>query len=80
MGSEERGRTSYVDLLISTLTEHEKTLSSLIDRLEKVEGLLAEEAGAKAAAAPGSDTLVYMRIKLNRPVDEAVKIIESLKE
>jgi hypothetical protein len=79
MSTEERGRTSYVDLLISTLTEHEKTLSRLIDRLEKVEGLLAEEAGAKAAAL-GSDTLVYMKVKLNRPVDEAVKIIESLKE
>ena len=34
MNSEDRGRSNYLDLLITTLMEHEKNLDSLIERLE----------------------------------------------
>ena len=81
MSSEERGRTSYVDLLITTLLEHEKTMSSLIDRLEKtVKDLSNAKKEKSETAASNLDTLVYMKIKTGRPIDETVKIIESLKE
>jgi len=36
MSAEERGRSSYLDLLITTLAEHEKTLDSLVNKLEKI--------------------------------------------
>lgn len=35
MSAEGRGRTSYLDLLITTLMEHEKNLDRLVERLEK---------------------------------------------
>lgn len=72
---ERRGRSSYLDLLISTLMEHEKDMHSLVERVQKIAKDLStiyEEAG--------STTLIYMKIKTDRPIDEIVKIIESLKE
>jgi hypothetical protein len=36
MNSEDIGRSNYLDLLITTLLEHEKNLDSLIERLEKL--------------------------------------------
>ena len=36
-----RGRTSYLDLLVTTLTEQEKTLSALVDKLEKIANKLS---------------------------------------
>ncbi len=94
MSAEERGRSSYLDLLINTLMEHEKNMDSLVERLEKIAKELAvnhEEAGLKAqkeiakkerdkTVESDLDTVVYMRIKIGRPIDETVKIIEALKE
>jgi len=94
MTAEERGRSSYLDLLITTLMEHEKNMDGLVERLEKIAKELAvnyEEAGLKAqkeiakkerdkTVESDLDTVVYMRIKIGRPIDETVKIIESLKE
>jgi len=94
MSSEERGRASYLDLLITTLMEHEKNLDSLVERLERLcENFQNTYEGASAKAKepaalkekgetipPEQDTVVYMKLKLRREIDEAVKIIESLKE
>jgi len=94
MSAEERGRSSYLDLLITTLMEHEKNMDGLVERLEKIAKELTvsyEEAGLKAqkeiakkerdkTVESDLDTVVYMRIKIGRPIDETVKIIESLKE
>ena len=94
MTAEERGRSSYLDLLITTLMEHEKNMDGLVERLEKIAKELTvsyEEAGLKAqkeiakkerdkTVESDLDTVVYMRIKIGRPIDETVKIIESLKE
>jgi predicted RNA-binding protein YlqC (UPF0109 family) len=94
MSSEERGRSSYLDLLITTLMEHEKNLDALVGKIGQIyENLRAvyEEAGSKqrkvvsvrrkgkkAEAEP--DTLVYMKINLDRELDDIIRIIESLKE
>jgi len=94
MSAEERGRSSYLDLLITTLMEHEKNMDGLVERLEKIAKELTvsyEEPGLKAqkeiakkerdkTVESDLDTVVYMRIKIGRPIDETVKIIESLKE
>jgi hypothetical protein len=94
MSTEERGRSSYMDLLITTLTKHEKNLDSLSERLEKVhEDLSAiyKEAGSKTrkkiatnekgkTSSSDADTLIYLKIGADRPLDEIVKIIESLKK
>ena len=94
MSTEERGRSSYLDLLITALTKHEKNLDRLSERLEKVhEDLSAvdKEAGSESrkkiatnekgkTSSYDSDTLIYLKIGANRPLNEIVKIIESLKE
>ncbi|MBS7614463.1 hypothetical protein KEJ18_01830 [Candidatus Bathyarchaeota archaeon] len=97
MSSEERGRSSYLDLLITTLMEHEKNLDALIEKFEKLcENLQAvyKEAGkakktdAKATSleektdlpSGNQDTLVYLKVKINRPIDEVIRILETLKE
>ena len=97
MSSEERGRSSYLDLLITTLMEHEKNLDALIEKIEKIyEDLRSvyEEASKtkktvaeastleeKAETTPGEpDTMVYLKVRINRPIDEVVKIIETLKK
>jgi hypothetical protein len=36
MNSEDGGRSNYLDLLITTLMEHEKNLDGLIERLENL--------------------------------------------
>jgi hypothetical protein len=99
MSSEERGRSSYLDLLITTLMEHEKNLDALVEKIEKISEDLRgiyEETGSKPEkgvavkasilkekikTAPSEpDTLVYMKIRLDRAIDDVVRIIETLKE
>ncbi|MEM2130260.1 MAG: hypothetical protein QXZ70_06650 [Candidatus Bathyarchaeia archaeon] len=97
MSSEERGRSSYLDLLITTLMEHEKNLDALIEKLEKIcDNLQAiykeasktrktdtEAASLKKKTDPSSgdaDSIVYVKIKIDRPIDEIVRILETLKE
>jgi len=95
MSSEERGRASYLDLLINTLMEHEKNLDRLIERLERIyENLqeiyekrgetedqerLALEEKRKPPSSEES-ALIYMKLKLGREIEDIIKIIESLKE
>ncbi len=95
MSSEERGRASYLDLLINTLMEHEKNLDKLIERLEKIYENLQEiserreEAEAREKPVPEEKAkpvsseqpaLIYMKLKLGREIEDIIKIIESLKE
>jgi len=94
MSEEDRGRSSYLDLLITTLMEHEKSLDVAIEKLEKIcEEILAisEETAPKTrknAARKGKpevvpsalDTVVYMKIRIDRPIEETIRLIESLKE
>ena len=95
MSSEERGRASYLDLLINTLMEHEKNLDKLINKLERIyenlqevyekrgetetrEKPTLEEERKPASSEPC--TLIYMKLKLGREIEDIIKIIESLKE
>ncbi len=101
MSSEERGRSSYLDLLITTLMEHEKNLDAIVEKMEKMMEELKKirsepsskpekTVGAKistikekaksGSSESGSDSLVYMKIKLDRSIDDIIKIIEALKE
>ena len=88
---EEDGRRSYGDLLISVLKEHEKALDEIVERIENASKRLLEAIqrtepaekkiyGAAAQASNGSETLVYLKIRTNRPVDEIIKILNALKE
>ncbi|RJS88117.1 hypothetical protein CW705_09525 [Candidatus Bathyarchaeota archaeon] len=95
MSSEDRGRASYLDLLINTLMEHEKNLDRLIERLEKIYENLQEiyekreeaetpkrQAPQEIVKSPSSEqpSLIYMKLKLGREIEDIIKIIESLKE
>ncbi len=97
MSSEERGRSSYLDLLITTLMEHEKNLDALIEKLEKIcdnlqliykessktkkTDMEASYSKKKADSSSGEpDTLVYLKVKIDRPIDEVIRILETLKE
>ncbi|MFQ6095398.1 MAG: hypothetical protein ACE5NN_04580 [Candidatus Bathyarchaeia archaeon] len=86
-----RAQYEYLDLLATTLTEHEKTLDKLIERLEKISRNLAQlgqvteleeqvKPEVTAGKPEGLETLTYIKIKLNRPVKEFTQILESLKE
>jgi len=95
MSSEDKGRASYLDLLINTLMEHEKNLDRLIERLEKIyenlqeihekrEKIETQESPIlKEKEKPQSseqDALIYMKLKLGRKTEDIIRIIESLKE
>lgn len=88
--SEDRARYAYLDLLAGTLTEHEKNLDRLIARLEEIsehlsrlgrKGKAVKPAEAERAVSErAAETLVYMKLKIDRPVEELKAIIDSLKE
>jgi glycine cleavage system protein P-like pyridoxal-binding family len=101
MSSEERGRSSYLDLLITTLMEHEKNLDAIVEKMEKITEELKtirsepsskpektvdvkvsaiKEKAKKGSSESEPDSLVYMKIKLDRSIDDLIKIIEALKE
>lgn len=77
-------------MLAGTLTEHEKTLDRLIGRLEEISVGLSElrrrerpvklTEGERSAPTESGETLVYMKLKINRPAEELKAILDSLKE
>lgn len=88
---DKRAQFAYLDLLATTLTEHEKTLGKLIDRLEKLSKNLARagqppeleekvESEVSIVRTEVPETLTYMKIKLNRSTQELKEILEALKE
>lgn len=86
------GRSSYLDMLVAVLSEHEKSMDRILEKMEKVSQDLAKAAKAsrdskrnsavvQVETSPGDkETLIYMKVKLNRSVDEFLKILQSLKE
>jgi hypothetical protein len=86
------GRSSYLDLLVAVLSEHEKSMDRILEKMEKVSQDLAKAAKVsrdskrnsavvQVETSPGDkETLIYMKVKLNRSVDEFLKILQSLKE
>jgi len=93
MGSDDEGRSSYMDLLVTTLMEHEKNMDRLLEKLERIAknlALVLEQTSLKAGKLtakeerpqekPDSDNLTYIKININRPVHEVLEILESLKK
>ena len=94
MSEAEKGRPSYLDLLVAALMEHEKDLDRLVKRLEaaseklsvKQEGngledrkrIFDEDKNKDISTDP--ITLVYMKIKFGSQIEKIAEIIESLKE
>lgn len=94
MSSEERGRASYLDLLVSTLMEHERNLNDLVEKLEELCSSLKEISKRFAEIVeiqeisasekekphpPQQNTLIYMKLK-GQKVEDLMRIIDSLKE
>jgi len=93
MSKGDEGRSSYLDLLISTITEHEKNMDKILEKLEEIsEALLIvfEQARLKTGQSvvkkekgmkeDDLDTLIYMKLKIDHPLEHVLKILESLKE
>lgn len=94
MSSDESGRSSYLDLLITTLMEHEKNLDAMVEKMEKINEEL-QTIYRKASLKPSEtvpqgrkskqsdtkpETLVYLKINLDRHIDDVMRIIQTLKE
>jgi len=90
---EDSGRSSYLDLLVAVLSQHEKNMDKIIEKMEKLSENLAKAEKVKRISEKdsvviregdtspvGPDSLTYMKIRLNRPLDEILKILEFLKE
>ena len=72
-GEYTEGRMAFIDLLIETLTQHEKKLDDLINRLEG--SLVGREYSPKT-----KENIIFTRIEVpnNRPIQELIKILETL--
>ena len=94
MSSNDSGRSSYLDLLVATLMEHEKNLSDIIDKMEKVTANLSMQDSdgkkepetsvyrKKLSEQPNNkqEDIIYMRIRTQRPIRDLIEILSSLKE
>ena len=85
--AEGKGRSSYLDLLVSVLREHEKSLDELVEKMETLTEELSKalrktgETLKTAATKPeNSESLIYLRLKINRPIEEVTQILKALKE
>jgi len=81
MGDEDKGRAAFLDLLINTLAQHEKSLDQLTERLEtlihEMKGKGKEGKEGEAEAEP--ETITFIKIEVKRPIEEIIKILETLK-
>jgi hypothetical protein len=93
MSTGDEGRSSYLDLLITTILEHEKNMDKLLERMQKIANDLSKASketepkpkkevakkkeGEKPAAA---NDIIYLKVKADRPMDEILAILETLKE
>jgi len=59
MSSEERGRSSYLDLLITTLMEHEKNLDAIVEKMEKI---LEELKTIRSEPSPKPEKTIDMKL------------------
>lgn len=74
--------------MATTLTDHEKNLDKLIERLEEISESLSrmvelrEQGEGQRATVKKEvpETLIYMKLRINRPAEELKTILDSLKE
>jgi len=87
--AEEKESLAYLDLLASALTQHEKTLDRLIEKLEKASIELSKlsqqrgegqrvETKISAVQAGPPEVITYVKIEINRPIEEVIRILEAL--
>jgi len=87
--AEEKESLAYLDLLASALTQHEKTLDRLIEKLEKASIELSKlsqqrgegqrvETRISAVQAGAPEVITYVKIEINRPIEEIIRILEAL--
>jgi uncharacterized coiled-coil protein SlyX len=96
--AKEKESLAYLDLLASTLTQHEKTLDRLIEKLEKASSELSKltqekgedqkvetkregqkvETKISAVQARAPEIITYVKIEINRPIEEITEILETL--
>jgi len=81
MDDEDKGRAAFLDLLINVLAQHEKSLDQLTERLEtlihEMKGKDKEGKEGEAEAEP--ETITFIKIEVKRPIEEIIKILETLK-
>lgn len=80
MGDEDGGRASFLDLLVSTLAQHEKSLAKLTERLETLIHEMKGKEKEEKEREPEPETITFMKIEIKRPIEEIVKILETLKD
>jgi len=75
----------YLDLLAATLTQYEKALDSLIEKLEKASDALVKTVSQQPRKATiiqeeTADAITFTKIEIpyNRPIEEITKILETL--
>lgn len=88
MSSEDSAnRFAYFDLLAATLTEHEKKLDTLIEKLDDMVNKIGDGATKERPKVPiqkssseerPPEVLTYMKIEIARPIHEIIKILETL--
>jgi len=82
MNDEDKGRAAFLDLLISVLAQHEKSLDQLTERLEtlihEIKGKGKEGKEEKEGEAE-AETITFIKIEVKRPIEEIIKILETLK-
>jgi hypothetical protein len=87
------GRSSYLDFLVAVLSEHEKNMDRILAKMEMISQDLAKAAKLggdskgnravpkKSEISPeDQETLIYMKFRLSRSVNDLLKILQSLKE
>lgn len=67
----------YLDLLVTTLTQHEKTLDNLIEKLGKVLSQTNVSTVTKEET-PRVITFTKIEIPYNRPIEELTRLLETL--
>lgn len=72
-GDYTEGRMAYIDLLVHTLTQHEKRLDDLINKFEV-------SLSVKEPRFDSIENIIYTKIEIpyNRPVQELTKILETI--
>jgi hypothetical protein len=72
-GDYTEGRMAYIDLLVHTLSQHEKRLDDLINRLEV-------SLNGKEPRSNSIENIIFTKIEIpyNRPVQDLTKILETI--
>jgi hypothetical protein len=90
MVDKETARFAYLDLLVKTLSEHEKQLETLIEKIEQLSRNNYNDLNRKGEKETlrinneneniDSQNIIFMKLKLNRTTEELKEILKILKK